>query len=164
MGSNKGKIGSVDTLANVTYSLGVGALTDFWSGLNALGVLSSRLSSVPLNIVTGSPYALWTEKLYSWTKTKKESSQSRKFLVDLLAFNTFQVPVYGVALAVGSVCSQTEVDWKKVESGMTHLAQISPFIAPTLRMYTNSLRKIFGIKSISEGAYRNEREEAEDGN
>ncbi len=77
----------------------------------------------------------------------------RDALADLLAFNSFQVPVYATALAIGSYVSDGQIDWQKVSAGSLHLAEISWLIGPTMGMYMNLFRKMFGIKSAAEGAY-----------
>ncbi len=74
----------------------------------------------------------------------------RKSLVDLLAFNTFQVPVYGTAVAIGSFISEGKVDWEKVKNGCEYIAIISPLIAPTMGWYLDGLRKVFKIKPAFE--------------
>jgi len=108
------KIAVVDALGNITYSLIVGAGLDYAAGLNLKGIAISRGYATAVNSVTGGPYGWWREKIFRWTKTKEESSNIRKKLADLLAFNTFQVPQYGTALIVGSLFSEGEINWNKV--------------------------------------------------
>lgn len=144
----------VDTGGNVTYSLIVGIILDYCAGLNLTGIVASRASATTINSVTGGPYGCWREQTYKATKTTEKSGKLRKTLVDLLAFNTFQVPIYGVAIAIGSLVSEGKVDFDKVRDGATYLAAISPFIAPTMGYYMDAFRKLFGIKSAAEGAYK----------
>src|SRR3989338_3052182 len=140
---SKKKVGLVDIGGNITYSLMVGTALDYAAGLNFTGILASRASATAMNTVTGGPYGWWREQAYRVTNTTKESGKVRKTLVDLLAFNTFQVPVYATALAVGSLVSEGKVDWEKVQDGATYLATISPFIGPTMGWYLDGFRRLF---------------------
>lgn len=151
---SKRKIGIVDTAGNVTYSLLAGSILDYLSGLNFAGILTSRSTATGVNAITGGLYGYWREKIFEFTRTNEDSSKKRKTLSDLLAFNTFQVPIYATAVAAGSLVSEGKVDWNKVARGSAYLAAISPFIGPTLGIYTDWFRKRFGIKSAAEGAYK----------
>jgi hypothetical protein len=71
-------------------------------------------------------------------------------IVDLLAFNTFQTPLYASAIAIGSFFSDGSVDLEKVRKGTEYLLSISPLLAPTLGLYLDGLRKIFNLKSAPE--------------
>jgi len=89
----------------------------------------------------------------SYSPMAKELVSSNKLqdsIIDLLAFNTFQVPLYASAVATGSLISDGHVDLEKVRSGAEYLITISPFMGPTVGMYLDSLRKIFKLKSAPE--------------
>ena len=148
------KIAAVDIGGNITYGLVVGAMLDYSAGLNAAGILASRTYATAMNSVVGGPYGWWREKAFKITNTNEESGKVRKTLVDLLAFNSFQVPMYATAIAVGSLISEGSIDWEKVRDGATNLAVISPLIGPTMGWYLDGFRRLFGIKSAAEGAYR----------
>jgi len=150
---NKEKFGResiVDTLGGVSYSLISGSLLDYCTGLNFYGVLASRASATAMNSVTSAPYGKWRNLIYKILKTNKESSKIKKFLTDLLAFNTFQVPIYAAGIAMGSLVSEGKVDWDKVKHGSEYLTTISPLIAPTMGIYMDYLRRIFKIKAAAE--------------
>lgn len=151
---SKKKIAIVDTLGNVTYSLIVGGALDYWSGLDLKGIAGSRASATAMNSFTGGAYGWWREKFFNWTKTKPEHNKIRKTAVDLLAFNTFQIPIYGTGVAIGSLFQDGYVDLEKVIDGMEHLATISPLIGPTMGLYMDGFRKLFGIKPAVNGAYK----------
>lgn len=151
--SSISKTALVDIGGNVTYSLIVGSVIDYFAGLNLTGIIASRTSATGINLVTGGPYGWWREKAYQATKTNEESGKVRKTLVDLLAFNTFQVPIYASVVAIGSLISEGKVDWEKVKDGSTYFMMISPLIGPTMGLYMDGFRKLFGVKSAAEGAY-----------
>ncbi len=148
------KIAIVDTVGNVTYSLIAGSILDYCAGLNLAGIVASRTSATAINSVTGGPYGYWREKVFKATRTNERSGKIRKTLVDLLAFNTFQVPIYATAVAIGSLVSEGKIDMEKVQNGATYLATISPFVGPTLGWYMDGCRKLFRVKSAAEGAYK----------
>ena len=94
----------------------------------------------------------------SWRKLKEPLTilgrKARKTIVDLGAFNTFQVPLYGSAIAIGTLISEGRIDWEKVMKGSKNLAMISPLIGPTMGWYMDMFRGFFNIKSAAEGAYK----------
>ena len=143
----------VDTIANITYSLAVGGALDYACGLYPLGILASRASATAMNAATGGIYGRWREIVYRTVRPLETSGHARKSITmtvaDLIAFNTFQVPLYGIGLAVGSFISEGHVNMEKVWTGMSFLASISPLIAPTLGWYTDGLRKLFIVKGAA---------------
>jgi hypothetical protein len=160
----RGKESLVDTLGVVSYSLIVGAGMDYSAGLRGMGIVASRAYGTAINIPTGAPYGKWRNFVYEKTRTTDKSSKFRKGVAELLAFNTFQVPLYSTVVAVGSLVSnlitngEFKIDFDKVSTGAQHLAMVSPLIGPTLGLYTEGLRKVFGLKS----APRKARESLED--
>ena len=144
-----GKTALADTFGNVTYSMAAGAILDYCTGLNLTGIVASRLAATKLNILTGGVYGIWREKVFQATKTNDSHGKFRKGLTDLVAFNTFQVPVYAAAVAIGSLVSEGRVDLEKVKHGAEYLGIISPIIGPTLGMYLDGLRKLIGVQSAA---------------
>lgn len=148
------KIALEDTLGNVTYSLIAGGALDYFVGLNFQGIIASRLSATGINLVTASPYGFWREKVFKLSKTNEKSTRIRKALTDLFAFNTFQVPVYATVISIGSFISEGKVNLEEVRDGSIYLATISPLIGPTSGWYMDKIRKLVGVKSAVEGAYK----------
>ncbi|MBS3079726.1 L-alanine exporter AlaE [Candidatus Pacearchaeota archaeon] len=159
-----GKETLVDTLGMVSYALVVGAGIDYSAGLDAMGIVSARAYGTAINIPTGGPYGKWRNFVYKKTKTTDQSSKLKKYVAELLSFNSFQVPLYATVVAVGSLASnllangEFKIDFNKVSTGAQHLAMASPLIGPTLGLYTEGLRRLFGLKS----APRKARESLED--
>lgn len=108
------KIAAVDISSNVTYAILVGSALDYLSGLNLTGIATSRASGTVVNLFAGAPYGWWREKSYKLTRTTKDSTKLRKYVADLLAFNTFQVPVYGAIVAFSSLVSEGKMDFEKL--------------------------------------------------
>lgn len=94
----------------------------------------------------------------NWRKLKEPLTifgrKAKKTVVDLGAFNTFQVPIYASAIAIGTFLSEGRVDLEKVKDGSRNLAMISPLIGPTMGTYIDFFRKSFNVKSAAEGAYK----------
>ena len=106
-----------DVVGNNLYGLIVGGTLDYFAGLDAEGIAVSRLSGAIVNTVTGAPYGWWREKVCQITGTNKSSGKLRKGLADLLAFNTFQTPLYSLLVGIGSKVSEGEVEkWSRVFS------------------------------------------------
>jgi hypothetical protein len=147
------RVDKADKASAITYSLITGGILDYASGLSLGGIVASRAYAGGINYLTGGEYGLWQERMYRWTNTTEKSGKLRKGLVDLLAFNTLQVPIYATAVTVASLVSEGKVDFEKVEHGARNLALISPFIAPTMRISMNWFRKLFRVKSIAERAH-----------
>lgn len=130
-------VGVVDTIGNVTYSVVVGGITDYCAGLNLAGILTSRVTGTVVNSLTGGLYGWWREKAFAMTGTCQEGGAVRRNLVDLCAFNTFQVPLYMGIVAFGSYISEGKMDFEKACAGGEYLVMISPIIGPTLGWYTD---------------------------
>ena len=142
--------GIIDTISANTYSVIVGGAIDIASGANWQGVLGSRGSAALLNTFTGGIYGVYQDILYTVTSTTEESSWLKKRAVDLFAFNTFQVPIYGLAKTIGGLIQTSGIDTRQIKDGMEYLALMSPFIGPTMKMTMNYARKLAGARQFEE--------------
>ncbi len=142
----------VDTMGSVTYPLIVGTALDYASGLRGWGLVASRAYATGINIPTGGLYGKWRNTVFRTTRTIENSGKLKKSIADLVAFNSFQIPLYSSVIAVGSLVSEGEVDWNKVARGAEYLAIFSPLVGPTLGWYMDGLRKAFKLKSAPEKA------------
>ena len=148
----KGREAIADTIGLVSYSLAAGALTDYASGLRGGEIIASRAYGTAINIPTGAAYGRWRNFLYRTTRTTDKSSRLRKGAVEFAAFTTFQVPLYASVIAVGSLAGhlsqgEIKVDLDKIGKGAAILTCISPFVAPTVGLWMEGVRKICGLKS-----------------
>jgi len=176
---------AVDTGSRISYSIVVGALIDyFMGGLTGWGIVGSRATATGLNTLTSGPYGWWQDKIYSTLKTvpetrkfkqvfdkknvssyfKEEKFQEvisysghrgKQFLTDMLAFNTFEPIVYGIANCAGQLITKGDINFEQVTEGMKGIIYISPFIAPTMRWTMQGTRKLFGVKTSAELAKEN---------
>jgi len=88
----------VDTFVTVTFFTIVAGLTElFIVGMEPRQVLIARLVMVPVMMFTGRPYGLWRD----WVFVKlRPAHKVAAMLADVLAFLTFQVPVYVATLVI----------------------------------------------------------------
>ncbi len=142
----------VDTIGNVSYSVVIGTALDWSAGLDFAGIIASRTSATVMNSVTGGPYGKWRNAVYRFTGTNNESTEGRKYLTELLAFNTFQPYFYAIGVAIGSVIDNGSIDGLEVHQGIENIVMMSPLVAPTLGAYMNWLRKRTGLYSAAERA------------
>ena len=154
MSENIGKRAALaDIVGNNLYGLVVGGSLDYLAGLDAEGILASRFSGTIVNTVSGVPYGWWREKTFQITRTDESHGKVRQTLVDLLAFNTFQTPLYAILVGIGSKVSEGNINWDKMGNGALYLAMISPLIGPTMGWFMDGVRKIFRAKTAAEGNY-----------
>ncbi|MCF7865946.1 L-alanine exporter AlaE [Candidatus Woesearchaeota archaeon] len=175
----------VDTGSRVTYSVFVGALIDYFlGGLSGWGIVSARFTATGINSVTSGPYGWWQDKWYSLMKVTPEKRKLKdifdkkdisdyltkqntkeillysgrklyRWSADMLAFNTFEPFVYGIANSVGQLIDAGDVDFNQVYEGMKGVMYISPLVAPTMRLAISGGRKLFGLKTSAELAEKN---------
>ncbi len=141
-----------DIFANVTYSIAAGVTLDASAGLTPWQVLISRSWATAVNTVAGKPYGWARNLIYRISGTTKEDTALRKGLLELLAFNTIQVPIYVSGLATSQLFTEGSVDWGKVRDGALYLAAASPLIAPTLAYYSDACREVVGLPTAAEKA------------
>lgn len=98
---------AADTFAMVVYCFAVGMLIEiFISGMSVEQSLSSRLLSIPVNMVIAWPYGIYRDAVMRLARRITPRSWG-KTLADVLAYITFQSPVYAAILwSVGADMAQ----------------------------------------------------------
>lgn len=96
-----------DTFAMVVYCSVVNMMIEiFLSGMSFEQSLSSRLVAIPVNILIAWPYGFYRDAFMRLTKRYSNASWAKN-LADVLAYVTFQSPVYVVILwSVGADVNQ----------------------------------------------------------
>ncbi len=88
-----------DTFALISFGLVVGLLVEILvAGLTIEQSLQSRLMSIPVNMLVARPYGIYRD----WIMSYSHSFKSRKVgdtVLDIVAFVSFQIPVYVVLVA-----------------------------------------------------------------
>lgn len=88
----------VDTVVTVTFFTLVAGMTElFIAGMELHQVVVARLLTIPVMVLTGRPYGVWRDWVFVRTNPKQKLTT---VLVDIIAFLTFQVPVYVATLIV----------------------------------------------------------------
>ena len=88
----------IDTAATITFFTVVAALSELLiAGMNPTQVLIARLIMMPVMMVTARPYGLWRDWFFSKTRPQRWRTNVGG---DIIAFITFQVPVYVATLAL----------------------------------------------------------------
>ncbi|MFA8388419.1 MAG: L-alanine exporter AlaE [Pelagibaca sp.] len=95
----------IDTVATVIFFTVVAALSELLiAGMDLKQVLIARLITIPIMMVTGRPYGIWRDWFFSKTRPQRWIAN---VAYDIIAFITFQVPVYVTTLAVaGATASE----------------------------------------------------------
>lgn len=88
----------VDTGTTIVFFTIVAAISEYFiAGMEPREVLLTRAIMVPLMILTGRPYGIWRD----WVFTKTLPSRAvTRVLADAGAFISFQLPVYAATLVV----------------------------------------------------------------
>jgi len=149
----------VDRWTNISYSLVVGGLLDSLAGLTPAGLVGSRSFATVVNALTGGKYGKWRNYVYEKMDAGPTSSKARQLGAELVAFNSFQTPVYALAVAVGDVLSTGSVDPEKIMYGALSLSVMSPAIGPTMGWSLNRARELFGLQTPQEKAMKDDNQE-----
>ncbi|MFC3396671.1 L-alanine exporter AlaE [Brenneria rubrifaciens] len=92
---------TADTFALVVYCFITGMMIELvLSGMSFEQSLSSRLLSIPVNIVIAWPYGVYRDRLLCFAKRHGSSHFIVRNLADLFAYVSFQSPVYVAILRI----------------------------------------------------------------
>ena len=102
-----------DTFAMVVYCSVVNMLIEiFLSGMSFEQSLSSRLVAIPVNIIIAWPYGLYRDAVMRFARRISPAGWVKN-LADVLAYVTFQSPVYvAILLTVGA-------DWHQIAAAVS---------------------------------------------
>jgi hypothetical protein len=88
----------VDTAATVVFFTIIAAASELVvAGMDAKQVLTARLIMIPVMMITARPYGLWRDWVFSKFRPQRWMTN---VVYDIVAFITFQVPVYVANLIV----------------------------------------------------------------
>lgn len=86
----------IDTLATIVFFTIVASATElFIAGMEPREVLMTRAIMIPIMVLTGRPYGAWRDAIFGRTMPRNALTRT---LIDILAFLSFQVPVYVLTL------------------------------------------------------------------
>ncbi|RJT18581.1 L-alanine exporter AlaE [Buttiauxella izardii] len=133
-----------DTFAMVVYCSVVNMMIEiFLSGMSFEQSLSSRLVAIPVNILIAWPYGFYRDAFMRFTKRYSNASWAKN-LADVLAYVTFQSPVYVVILwSVGA-------DGNQIIAAVSSNIVVSMLMGAAYGYFLDYCRRLFRISG-----YRN---------
>jgi hypothetical protein len=128
-----------DTFAMVVYCSVVNMMIEiFLSGMSFEQSLSSRLVAIPVNILIAWPYGFYRDAFMRFTKRYSQASWAKN-LADVLAYVTFQSPVYVAILwSVGA-------DWSQIVAAVSSNIIVSMLMGAAYGYFLDYCRRLFRI-------------------
>ncbi|ATM97194.1 L-alanine exporter AlaE [Yersinia frederiksenii] len=131
---------AADTFALVVYCFVIGMLIEIViSGMTFQQSLSSRLVSIPVNILIAWPYGVYRDAFIRFAQRHAGEHFWAKNLADLLAYVTFQSPVYAMILwSVGA-------DIEQITTAVTSNALVSMAMGVAYGYFLEYCRRLFRV-------------------
>ena len=128
-----------DTFAMVVYCSVVNMLIEiFLSGMTFEQSLSSRLVAIPVNIIIAWPYGFYRDAFIRQARRITPASWMRN-LADVLAYVTFQSPVYvAILLTVGA-------DWQQIVAAVSSNIVLSMMMGAVYGYFLDYCRRLFKV-------------------
>ncbi|ENA0610010.1 L-alanine exporter AlaE [Enterobacter bugandensis] len=133
-----------DTFAMVVYCSVVNMLIEiFLSGMSFEQSLSSRLVAIPVNIIIAWPYGLYRDAAMRLARRISPAGWVKN-LADVLAYVTFQSPVYvAILLVVGA-------DWHQVAAAVSSNIVISMLMGAVYGYFLDYCRRLFKVSQYGQ--------------
>lgn len=128
-----------DTFAMVVYCSVVNMLIEiFLSGMTFEQSLSSRLVAIPVNVIIAWPYGFYRDAIMRLARRVSPSGWMKN-LADVLAYVTFQSPVYVVILlTVGA-------DWHQIAAAVSSNIVVSMPMGAVYGYFLDFCRRLFRV-------------------
>jgi hypothetical protein len=133
-----------DTFAMVVYCSVVNMLIEiFLSGMSFEQSLSSRLVAIPVNIIIAWPYGFYRDAVMRVARRYSPAGWMKN-LADVLAYVTFQSPVYVVILlAVGA-------DWPQIVAAVSSNIVVSMLMGAAYGYFLDFCRRLFRVSPYAQ--------------
>lgn len=134
---------AADTFAMVVYCSVVNMLIEiFLSGMSFEQSLSSRLVAIPVNILIAWPYGFYRD--WAMRLARRISPEKwMKSLADVLAYVTFQSPVYVVILlSIGA-------DWHQIAAAVSSNFLVSMMMGAVYGYFLDYCRRLFRVSQYA---------------
>lgn len=133
-----------DTFAMVVYCSVVNMLIEiFLSGMTFEQSLSSRLVAIPVNIMIAWPYGMYRDAVMRFAQRISPAGWVKN-LADVLAYVTFQSPVYVVILlTVGA-------DWHQIAAAVSSNIVVSMLMGAVYGYFLDYCRRLFKVSPYSQ--------------
>lgn len=130
----------VDTIATIVFFTTAAALTElFIVGLAPAQVLMARLISIPVMILTGRPYGMWRDWVFSFFP---RLGRWGAIPVDIFAFLLFQVPIYVAILAVAGA------DRAEMMAAVGSAIVFMVILSRPFGLFLEAMRRLFGLQNL----------------
>ena len=128
-----------DTFAMVVYCSVVNMLIEvFLSGMTFEQSLSSRLVAIPINILIAWPYGMYRDLFMKASRNVSPAGWAKN-LADVLAYVTFQSPVYvAILLTVGA-------DWHQITAAVSSNIVVSMMMGVVYGYFLDYCRRLFKV-------------------
>jgi hypothetical protein len=135
----------VDSLAGLTFFTPVNAFNElFIADMSAQTCIKSRLIGIGIGLVVNRPYGIYREWLAKLMNANAESSKMKKFIVDVIALDTFCLPFFcGLYYVAGATFREAAI-----AIGMALIT--GTITARPYGWYLDKFRKLFGTKPTLE--------------
>jgi len=131
----------VDTSAMISSSIVMGMANEMLiADMDLEQSLKSRAISLIPNILFGGIYGKYRDWMLKKFKTSEESHWLKKSTADIIAFTSFQGPLYAGILTFAGA------DSKQIATAVASFVVISPFLGRPYGLYLDWLRKLSGLK------------------
>ena len=131
---------AVDTVAMISFSTPIAMINEITvAGMGVIDSLKARGIATCVNLATARPYGKYRDWIFKKTKTDEKSGFFRKFFTDILAFATFQAPLYAGIISVSGA------DAEGVAKGTATITALSGIIGRPYGAYMDWLREQCGI-------------------
>jgi hypothetical protein len=133
-----------DTFAMVVYCSVVNmSIEIFLSGMSFEQSLSSRLVAVPVNILIAWPYGFYRDAIMRYARRVSPTGWMKN-LADVLAYVTFQSPVYvAILLTVGA-------DWHQIAAAVSSNIVVSMLMGAAYGYFLDYCRRLFRVSPYSQ--------------
>ncbi|WP_395300685.1 L-alanine exporter AlaE [Enterobacter sp. ECC-175] len=128
-----------DTFAMVVYCSVVNMMIEiFLSGMTFEQSLSSRLVAIPVNILIAWPYGMYRDAIMRCARRVSPTGWVKN-LADVLAYVTFQSPVYvAILLVVGA-------DWHQIAAAVSSNVVVSMLMGAVYGYFLDYCRRLFKV-------------------
>ena len=133
-----------DTFAMVVYCTVVNMMIEiFLSGMTFQQSLSSRLVAIPVNIIIAVPYGFYRDRAMRLAR-HLSSSAWMKSIADVVAYVTFQSPVYvAILFSVGA-------DWHQIAAAVSSNIAVSMMMGAVYGYFLDYCRRLFRVSAYQQ--------------
>lgn len=128
----------IDTLATIAFFTAVATFSELViTGMEPGEVLATRLLMVPIMIATGRPYTRWRDWVIVTCVPRRQWTAAA---TDIVAFLSFQAPVYGATLLIAGASSG------QASTAIGSAIVFMIVLARPFGLFVGHVRRVFAVK------------------